>query len=247
MLHSVRLLPFETLPAAENMAADEVLLDYALTHGRAALRFYAWAEPSLSLGYFQTAASRLTDPKRAKLPWVRRATGGAALVHHHETTYALAMPPTCEWKLPTGDSWICRFHKIITQALKIAGAETRSVACDEEKKLGEVLCFLHQTTGDLTAASAKVVGSAQRKQKGAILQHGGILLSQSEFAPELLGIKELTGINLTKERTAELVAEQFTLSTGMRLLTEGWTEAELVERERIVERRYGNKDWNEKR
>lgn len=242
---TVRLLPFETLSGPSNMAADEALLHSASAGGVASLRFYGWSEPTLSLGYFQPAADRLADPLLAGLPWVRRATGGAALVHHREVTYALALPPGKAWH--SGESWACRFHHVVTAALARAGAQTRPVQCGQEAKLGQVLCFLHQTPGDLVAGAAKVVGSAQRKQKGALLQHGGILLARSEFAPRLPGLFELTGVRLTAERVARLVAEQFAADTGWEVVPGDWTADELALRERIAAERYSSADWNAKR
>ncbi len=242
----IRLLPFETLPGPLNMAADEAMLHTASAGGVASLRFYAWAEPTVSLGYFQPAAARLADPGLAGLAWVRRATGGAALVHHHEVTYALALPPGRPWQAP-GESWVCRFHHVVTAALLGAGAATRSVVCGEEKKLGEVLCFLHQTPGDLLAGPAKVVGSAQRKQKGALLQHGGVLLARSEHAPQLPGLLELTGVRFTADRVAKLVADQFAKDTGWSLTPGDWTADELSHRTRLAAEKYAHPEWNEKR
>jgi lipoate-protein ligase A len=242
---TVRLLPFETLSGPLNMAADEALLHSASEGGVASPRFYGWSEPTLSLGYFQPSADRLADPLLAKLAWVRRATGGAALVHHREVTYALALPPGKAWQ--SGEPWACRFHHIVTAALAGAGAVTRSVQCGQEAKLGAVLCFLHQTPGDLLAGAAKVVGSAQRKQKGALLQHGGILLARSEFTPTLPGLAELTGVRLTGERVAELVTRQFATDTGWDVSPGDWTADELERRDRIAAERYSSADWNAKR
>ncbi|OWK36218.1 Lipoate-protein ligase A [Fimbriiglobus ruber] len=228
------------------MAADEVLLLEAAETGRAALRFYGWAEPTLSLGYFQPAASRLDSPRLAGLPWVRRATGGAALVHHHEVTYALALPPGKPWQ-DGGEPWGCRFHHTIAAALARVGVVMRGVVCGEEKKLHPVLCFLHYTPGDLLAASAKVVGSAQRKHRGALLQHGGILLARSEHAPELAGLRELTGAALEAEEVGKLVAEQFAADTGWRLEPDVWTGDEEIRIASITADKYAATEWNEKR
>src|SRR3954469_17858125 len=105
---SVRLLPFATASGADNMARDEALLHSAADRGVASLRFYTWTEPTLSLGYFQPAAVREGSAALAGLPWVRRSTGGDAIVHHRELTYALALPPGPPWQ--TKESWVCRFH-----------------------------------------------------------------------------------------------------------------------------------------
>src|SRR5438270_3856913 len=128
MTPRVRLLPFETLPGPANMAADEVMLE-AAEAGTVSLRYYAWSEPTLSLGYFQPSNERV-----AGLPWVRRMTGGAALVHHHEVTYSLALPAGRPWQA-AGESWVCRFHHLIEAALAPAGAATRAVVCGEERRL----------------------------------------------------------------------------------------------------------------
>src|SRR4051812_32892006 len=109
MSQTIRLLPLESADGHTNMAADEVLLESALG-GVASLRFYTWSAPTLSLGYFQHAAERAADANLSRLAWVRRSTGGAAIVHHHELTYALALPPGKEWA--SAEHWICRFHHI---------------------------------------------------------------------------------------------------------------------------------------
>jgi lipoate-protein ligase A len=223
------------------MAADEVLLEAA---GAAALRFYTWSEPTLSIGYFQPEALCRSDPTLARLPWVRRASGGAALVHHHETTYALALPAA--WQ--RGErSWPCRMHHIIASALAGLGVGVRVCKEGEEKKLGEVLCFLHHTPGDLLIGPAKVVGSAQRKQRGALVQHGGILLAQSPFTPALPGIGELTGRRLSAQEVAAAVAAEFARSTGCDLEPAGWTDGECWRIEELVATKYANTAWNCKR
>src|SRR5437763_9600743 len=188
-----RLLPFATADGSRQMAADEVLLA-AATEGVASLRFYAWDPPTLSLGYFQRADERLTDPRLEALPFVRRASGGGALVHHHEVTYALALPPGPPWQ--SGEPWPCRMHHVIQEAVAELGGAATARGCGEERGVGEFLCFRHQTPGDLLVGTCKVVGSAQRRQRGAILQHGGILLAASEYAPQLPGLRELAGLNL---------------------------------------------------
>src|SRR5438105_15958731 len=117
-----RLLPFAVADGAYNMAKDEVLLESAAA-GTASLRFYAWGEANLPLGYFQRERLRLEDKQLAQLPFVRRLTGGMTLVHHHELTYALALPAGPPWQrngsrpLP----WLHRMHGIIAAALQQVG------------------------------------------------------------------------------------------------------------------------------
>jgi lipoate-protein ligase A len=109
------------------------------------------------------------------------------------------------------------------------------------------LCFRHFTAGDLLIDSAKVVGSAQRRQRGAILQHGGILLAQSPFAPELPGIGELTGRPLDIEETATALQAAFVRETGLELVAAGWTSNEESRIEELVNEKYSRSEWNDKR
>jgi lipoate-protein ligase A len=97
-MHPWRLLIDGTGPGAWNMAVDEILLRRsAADGGPPTLRFYGWSEPTLSLGYFQPydhprlhAANRVCDV-------VRRASGGGAILHHHDLTYSLALPVVDRW------------------------------------------------------------------------------------------------------------------------------------------------------
>jgi lipoate-protein ligase A len=246
MGNTIRVLPFAGADGATNMSADEALLESAATGGGAALRFYTWSEPTLSLGYFQPAADRLDDPKLAQLAWVRRATGGAAIVHHHELTYALAVPPGKEWA--SAEHWICRAHHIVQRVLARHGVAAHAVVCGEEQKLGPVVCFLHQTPGDLLIGGSKVCGSAQRKQKGALLQHGSILLRRSPFAPHLPGVCDAPGApDLTPEALASELTEAFASDTGWRCESGAWTEAELARTSAIRAEKYAHPAWNGKR
>jgi lipoyl(octanoyl) transferase len=235
----VRLLPFASALGPTNMAADEAMLESAAERVVASLRFYTWTEPTLSLGYFQPAEARRACTA-AELPWVRRSTGGAAIVHHRELTYALALPPGKAWQ--SRESWVCRFHNLLKNMLVKAGVPARSVACGEERQLGDVLCFLHQTPGDLLIEGSKVAGSAQRKRRGALLQHGSILLARSEHASQLPGINDFAGQELfTPPRLAELLAERFEAEPG------DWTDEERDRIEAIRAEKYGNAAWNGKR
>src|SRR5262249_9145280 len=126
----MRLLPFETAAGAWHMAADDALLTAAAA-GTASLRFYGWPAATLSLGYFQPSGPARAFPGLASLDWVRRPTGGAALVHHHEVTYALALPPGRTWQ-PPGASWMSRFHQLLADALAELGVAAS--LCQREEK-----------------------------------------------------------------------------------------------------------------
>src|SRR5262245_56205962 len=175
MIRSCRLLPDSVSDGPANMAGDEVLLRSAAS-GRPSLRFYRWTEATLSLGYFQPEARRLEDPLLRDLPFVRRPTGGDALVHHHELTYCLAVLRNQGRR--SAQPWLA-MHAVIAAALAEFGIEAHPHVAGERHSFSGFLCFEHFTDGDLIVQGAKVVGSAQRKQRDALMQHGSILLAQS--------------------------------------------------------------------
>lgn len=244
VIPTIRLLPFERADGPHQMAADEIMLEAAIG-GVASLRFYEWSPPTLSLGYFQRAADRLTDPRLAALPWVRRQTGGNTLVHHHEVTYALALPPGPSWHV--GESWMPRMHRIIAQALAALGVQAALNVAEKPDVRGAVLCFQQHTPGDLVCRGAKIVGSAQRKKRRALLQHGGILLARSEHAPELLGLADVAGARLAGPEVADAVAQALADASNWQLERGEWSLAELTQFELLVTSKYSTRSWNEKR
>lgn len=246
MTPTLRLLPFAPADGPSNMAADEALLETAADRGVASLRFYTWTEPTLSLGYFQPAAARAGVPGLRDLAWVRRSTGGAAIVHHHELTYALALPAGKAWA--SAEPWICRAHHRLRDVLADFGVRAHAVVCGEEQKLGEVLCFLDQTPGDLLIDGSKVAGSAQRKRKGALLQHGSVLLRRSAFAPMLPGITDAAGQELfAPEALAGLLTARLAADTGWQIAPSSWTPEELARIPAVRTEKYANPEWNAKR
>jgi lipoate-protein ligase A len=227
------------------MALDEALLASAEA-GRAALRFYAWTEATLSLGYFQPAGPARARAALAPLPWVRRPSGGAALVHHREVTYALALPPGRDWQ-PAGWPWIPRMHDAFAAALADLGVTATLVGTDQERKLDDVLCFLHHTPGDLVVGRHKVAGSAQRKRHGALLQHGGVLLARSPHTPQLPGIAELAGRTIGPTAWVEAATAAFVRASGWELALDDWSGEERRLAEQLGAERYRCAAWNERR
>jgi lipoate-protein ligase A len=226
------------------MAADEVLLEHVAATGRPALRLYTWDPPTLSLGYFQPVAGRLADPRLAALPVVRRPTGGGAIVHHHELTYGLALPTG---PLQRGVHWACRMHDVIRAALGSYAVPAAACAGGQETGRGAFLCFQHQTPGDVLLAAHKVVGSAQRRRAGALLQHGSILLAASPHAPHLSGVRELLGVVIPPDRLADDLVRTFAQMTGWEAGPADWTAGRLARRAELVATRYAHPAWTERR
>ena len=238
-----RLLPHSEASGPLNMARDEVLLERAV-EGVASLRFYGWSEPTVSLGYFQSHHHVLEDPDLKQLGWVRRASGGDALVHHHEVTYALALPPGRDWQ--SGELWQ-RMHQVIVNALSQLGVKAYLFEPQTEDDFSGSLCYEHFTIGDVMIDNHKIVGSAQRKQKKAILQHGGVLLQQSVHTPTLPGIHELSQVNVSPSALIEQLTSGLIKLTGWRLEPSDWIEQEAQRADELVEMKYGTERWNKKR
>jgi lipoate-protein ligase A len=235
---AVRLLIDSLADGAHNMAADEVLLEDAAA-GTASLRFYGWCVPTVSLGYFQPHASR-----PPVLPFVRRPSGGMTLVHHHELTYCLALPAGPAWQ--SGEPWLRQMHRVIAAALSRFGVVARPHEGPDQHP-ETTLCFRHFTAGDLILGGAKVAGSAQRKYRRALMQHGGILLARTEFAPELAGIRELTGRRPEPHELTAAIRDSFAEKTGWRLVECDWEEGMRGRVAELVRGKYGRPEWNEKR
>jgi lipoate-protein ligase A len=175
---------------------------------------------------------------------VRRPSGGLALVHHHEVTYALALPAGAAWQ-PGGESWLVGMHEAVRVALSDLGVESR--LCEGPQARGEVLCFLSHTTGDVLVGGCKVVGSAQRKGRGALMQHGSILLRQSPHTPALPGIAELTGRVIEVEELIAAVIGVLSRRCGWVIESGWWSEREERLAEELQASRYGASGWNERR
>lgn len=240
-----RLLPLECNSGSEAMASDELVLELA-EEGLSTLRFYTWNEPTVSLGYFQPYSLLSSSTHLSGLPWVRRATGGEALVHHHELTYALGLP--LEIAGQKTSHWQAKIHIAIQRALASMGITSTTMNHPELRNdPTHLLCFHHQTPQDLIIEGKKIVGSAQRKKKKSIIQHGGILLAQSPFTPSLPGILELTNIPILPDYLAGAIVEEIKKLMGWTFSPSVWTEQEKTRILTHQQVRYSNSLWNLKR
>ena len=165
------------------MAADELLAAEAVARGRPLVRFYGWSEPTLSLGGFQRLADARATPGVGGLALVRRPSGGGAILHGSDLTYAVAVPREHPWGA-SAQLLYDTFHAALVRLLRergIAAAQhpgRESAAADQE----QLLCFDRRARGDVVIAAEtgadghKILGSAQRRLRGAVLQHGSLLL-----------------------------------------------------------------------
>jgi lipoate-protein ligase A len=184
------LLVAEDFDGPMNMALDEVLWQYAAL-GVPYLRLYGWADrPSISLGYFQSAEEVLRGPEWRGVPFVRRLTGGGAIVHDHDLTYSLALPARLA---PGTNDFYDRVHRAITAAFVELGIPAQLGGGDSPPGDPNGLCFLRGDRFAVTLHGFKILGSAQRRGPESVLMHGSVLLARSEIADGVLGLREILG------------------------------------------------------
>lgn len=155
------------------MAADLALLDEVAGGAPAALRCYQWDPPALSLGRFQPAGDVDLDACRARgVEVVRRPTGGRALLHGGDLTYAVAVPR------PAGAAGAVDAVYAWLAGGLVAGLARLGIAAEVAHHEGETeaACFASLRGSDLRVGGRKLVGSAQVSRGGAVLQHGSVLL-----------------------------------------------------------------------
>ncbi len=246
-----------------NMAVDEALLAAAAGgEDVATLRLYQWEEPTLSLGYFQRYDDRQTHAASRDAAVVRRQSGGGALIHDRELTYSLVLPSVHPLARDTQRLYYAMHRAIVAVLTRLLGAhgdgwtlELREEGAGLLAREEPFLCYQRQAAGDVTVAAGddkadgpahKIIGSAQRR-RGAVLQHGSVLLGTSLAAPELPGLCNLTGASLT----ADQLAAELPAATA-ELVGHGSRPAELpaavaAEAARLAQEKYSSPSWTERR
>jgi len=156
------------------MAVDEALLASAARGGAPTLRLYAWDGAWLSLGYAQRLdPDRLARCADAGVGVVRRASGGGAVLHGGDLTYAVAAPQDA---LPPGlHGAYAAIVEGLVAALRALGVDAQR-AHDGPARPGYA-CFAHAGEDAVCAGGRKLCGSAQRRVRGGVLQHGSLRLA----------------------------------------------------------------------
>ncbi|MGE0757006.1 MAG: biotin/lipoate A/B protein ligase family protein [Pirellulaceae bacterium] len=231
-----------------NMAVDELLFVRSIQERTATLRCYGWSPATLSLGYFQQAAARESHAPSRSLTLVRRTTGGGAIVHDQELTYSLVLPLQ-EDRPHVARNLVSKVHGILRDLFVAWGAAVRCCKPGEGRGDGEnpFLCFQRRTADDLVLEGYKVVGSAQRRQHATLLQHGSILVRQSSFAPELLGIEDLSPLVEVRESLLLEWPQRLAKACDLVLTPGELTPSERAGASQIATEKYGAERWNAKR
>lgn len=210
------------------------------------IRFYRWNEPTISLGYFQEYADyeRLAPPA-GKMAVVRRQTGGGAILHDLELTYSVTLPLTH----PLVAGGRCNFlyehvHAAFAAVLMRHGVPVNRgcKASDAASHRGPFFCFERHSCFDVLVDGRKLIGSAQRRTSGAVLQHGSLVLdcrfdqwicaTVKQYAPEF-------DIDQHLPRIARAIA-------GGAVESGQLSDAEMAMAAELLEK-YGGAEWTKQR
>ena len=249
----------------ENMATDEALFDAACTSGIPVLRFYGWTPATASLGFAQRASEALdfTELDRRHVAWVRRPTGGRAVLHDMEVTYSVSIPqsdPLYALGLETSYEWICG---PIVAALLAVGVSA-ALAPHGSSGFVSASCFTTPGTTDIVAGHKKIVGSAQMRTRDGFLQHGSVILKNDleklfsvirtsqpnvhdaarRAAHLMTSVSDETHQAISFSEMVGALVAAFSAAEGVHLIPDSLTAREALNASGIVVRKYGREDWN---
>ncbi|WP_257345712.1 lipoate--protein ligase family protein [Pseudalkalibacillus decolorationis] len=260
-----------------NMALDEALLEW---HSKGdippVVRFYEWNPATLSIGYFQKVEKEinLEAVHQHGYGFVRRPTGGRAVLHDQELTYSVIVSE----EHPEMPQSVTEAYRVISNGIlegfRNLGLEAYfAVPQTDEERAGlknprSAVCFDAPSWYELVVEGRKVAGSAQTRQKGVILQHGSILLDIDEdklfdcfkFTNDRVRErmqrafgKKAVAINDLRDENVEIVEARRAFKTGfeqgldIELVPYELTEDQLLYVEEIAKRRYENDEWTYRR
>ena len=209
--------------AGEQMAADTAMLDAVAAGAAPVLRLYRWERPALSLGRFQPD-DEVDQPACARhgVEIVRRPTGGRALLHGGDLTYAVAMarPAGRAGGVDAVYLWVARGVIAGLARLGVTAAVAR-----HDGPAGPV-CFAGQQGADLRVGERKLCGSAQVRRDGAVLQHGSILVQRLTFDETDLLITRPGApvVSRARLRAATVTLEELGAPTSLDLVAEALIE-----------------------
>lgn len=201
----MKYLGFSVNSGSLNMEIDAQMLEQAISTSEKDIlfRLYGWSPKCISLGRNQK-----DDFLTGEIEAVRRLTGGRALLHDNEITYCCVAPADA---IPNGQSVVDSYKYI--SGILIDFFRTLGVELDfgENKRVSTHYdyCMLLSTGADVCYKGQKIIGSAQCRKNGYILQHGSILFGYDKELLENLFKEEVKGIITVNEILPTLTKEEF--------------------------------------
>lgn len=164
---------------SEQMAIDAGLMDRARDTGESVLRVYGWNRPTLSFGRHESVRDRFApgELSRHGVDAVRRPTGGRVLLHEGDATYSVTSPASDAESVHAA---FARINGLLMAALARLGVPVSEAPKGRALRPGRDACFAEPSAGELVVDGRKLVASAQRRDSGALLQHGSILISDRQ-------------------------------------------------------------------
>jgi lipoate-protein ligase A len=261
-----RLLVEGEADGATNMALDEALLS-AVVEGASppTMRFYAWSPPCLSLGRNQPLTDVDVEACRAAgVGIVRRPTGGRAILHTDELTYSVVLPQAD----PRAAGGVLESYRRLSEGL-LTGL--RQLGVEAVQAIGQrkppvdltAICFDTPSDYEITAGGRKLVGSAQWRARGGVLQHGTLPLCgdlarivsylalsapEQEAQCHCLGLRVVTleealGRTVPFSTAAQALADGFAAVLHLSLVRGEWTAQERAMAEKLQRDRYATLAW----
>jgi len=192
-------------------------------------------------------------------------SGGGAILHDREVTYCLTLPRSHPFARDTGQLYRAVhevFLRVLSRWAPIEQSPWRLARCEQpspqQPSSEPFLCFARRSSGDILLRPAgktetsvdyhdyKIVGSAQRRRRGAVMQHGSLLLNHSLLAPTLVGFNEIVATELAAEEILEILPAEFGHQLDLDLQPAAQTFGHPAA-QRLVESRYASSRWSMRR
>jgi lipoyl(octanoyl) transferase len=241
------------------MAIDEHLLARHGPAGAPMLRLYGWDPPAITIGRYQAMdCIDIVACREDGVEIVRRVTGGGAIFHDNEITYSVVWPDAGIDRPGGIDRTFETINAFILEAYRSLGLDP-AYAKDHQRQGNSPgrtqFCFSGNELYDILIEGKKIGGNAQRRVRGAVLQHGCIPLAidaasvQRYFrdridAGNFIALNDACGRDVSAGEVAVLLVESFKRAMGMDLAEEDLGESEEESVRALLDDRYYRDEWN---